>query len=159
MSVHEQFLTFAGVSFAVTVMALVIAASRGLAVRGRPLAYFLVGYGLIAAAFVIDSIFAPPLFMHGFIPGVGVGLVADALLLVALSSPVGLAVDPNLLRRSLMVMLFGLCALVAVALSVAVALAHPPANPSLRFAQGLAVGSAVGALVGLLGQLVPSKER
>jgi hypothetical protein len=37
------------------------------------------GYVFIGATFVIDAIAQPPLFMHGFIPGIGSGMIAIAL--------------------------------------------------------------------------------
>ncbi|MGZ3716381.1 MAG: hypothetical protein ACXVA4_13250 [Ktedonobacterales bacterium] len=34
---------------------------------------------LIGSAFIIDDILRPPLFVHGFVPGIGIGAITVAL--------------------------------------------------------------------------------
>lgn len=39
------------------------------------------GYLLIGAAFIVDAIAQPPLFVHGFVPGIGSGMIVVALVM------------------------------------------------------------------------------
>jgi hypothetical protein len=43
--------------------------------------WYVVGYAIIGITFIIDDRFDPPLFFHGFIPGIGIGMLLDVLIL------------------------------------------------------------------------------
>lgn len=43
------------------------------------LAFYTAGYGVIAAGLVFDSLVNPPLFVHGLVGGVGIGLLVACI--------------------------------------------------------------------------------
>jgi hypothetical protein len=152
MSVHEQFLTLAVGSFVATAWAVAWAFRRHFAARRWIVSYYATGYVIIAAAFILDEIFAPPLFIHGFVPGIGIALIVEALLLVA--SEALAQADAN--RYSAfevgIAALCGLSMLLIFAWFGVLLLAHISLGPSARFAYGMSAGIAVGALIGALGR-------
>lgn len=83
MSVHTQFIALALVGFALTAPALIVAWSYRLSERQLATALYLCGFALIAATLIVDPLAHPPLFYHGFFPGIGIGMAAVALVLVA----------------------------------------------------------------------------
>lgn len=83
MSVHAQFAALALAGFVVTVPVLVIAWVRRLPARRMATILYLVGFALIGATLILDPILRPPLFYHGFFPGIGIGAITVALALVA----------------------------------------------------------------------------
>lgn len=82
MSVHTGFLLAACVSALVTLPALVYAQHRRLPSRTLATWLYVTGYAAIAAALVLDPVLQPPLFVHGFVPGGGTGLILVGLALV-----------------------------------------------------------------------------
>jgi hypothetical protein len=54
---------------------LVLARRRRLRHRTSITALYAMGFGLIALTLLIDTIWNPPLFFHGFVPGIGIGLL------------------------------------------------------------------------------------
>jgi peptidoglycan/LPS O-acetylase OafA/YrhL len=85
VSVHAQFIALAVVGFALTAPALVAAWIMRLPDRRLATTLYLVGFALICATLIVDPILQPPLFYHGFFPGVGIGAIALALALVELA--------------------------------------------------------------------------
>lgn len=85
MSVHAQFIALALVGFALTAPALVAAWLMRLADRQLATALYTLGFALVSATLILDPIVRPPLFYHGFFPGIGIGCVALALALVYLA--------------------------------------------------------------------------
>ena len=85
MSVHAQFIALALVGFALTAPALVAAWLMRLADRQLATALYTLGFALVSATLILDPIIRPPLFYHGFFPGIGIGCVALALALVYLA--------------------------------------------------------------------------
>ena len=85
MSVHAQFIALALVGFALTAPALVAAWLMRLADRQLATALYMLGFALVSATLILDPIVRPPLFYHGFFPGIGIGCVALALALVYLA--------------------------------------------------------------------------
>lgn len=85
MSVHAQFIALALVGFALTAPALVAAWLMRLADRQLATALYTLGFALMSATLILDPIVRPPLFYHGFFPGIGIGCVALALALVYLA--------------------------------------------------------------------------
>lgn len=79
MTPHIQFLILACVSLAITVVAIVHAWRRRLRHRAFATVLYGGGYTLIGAAFIVDDILRPPLFVHGFVPGIGIGAIVVAL--------------------------------------------------------------------------------
>lgn len=53
----------------------VLARRRRLRHRSSITTLYAIGFGLIAMTLLIDTIWNPPLFFHGFVPGVGIGLL------------------------------------------------------------------------------------
>ncbi|HEX8730779.1 MAG TPA: hypothetical protein VF725_01855 [Ktedonobacterales bacterium] len=82
MSTHAQFVALTLAGLALTAPALVVAWRGRLPVRRLATTLYLVGFALIVATLIIDPILRPPLFYHGFVPGVGIGCVALALALI-----------------------------------------------------------------------------
>ncbi len=76
MSVHEQFTALAIAGLLVTFPAMVIAWRARLPSRALATALYGAGFVLIGATLVLDPILSPPLFYHGFFPGVGIGGIA-----------------------------------------------------------------------------------
>ena len=85
VSPHAQFTVLALLGCALTAPALSAAWRLRLADRCLASVFYLVGFGLIGATLALDPILQPPLFFHGFVPGIGIGAVAIALALVALA--------------------------------------------------------------------------
>ncbi len=81
MSTHIGFLLVALASLLVSAPMVALTWRYHLAYRGAITTYYVVGYSVIAAAFILDDIVAPPLFVHGFIPGVGVAQLLFSLAL------------------------------------------------------------------------------
>ena len=81
MSVHAQFVVMALVGLVVTLPAMVIAWVARLPSRKLATALYGAGFALIGATLVFDPILRPPLFYHGFFPGIGIGGIAVALAL------------------------------------------------------------------------------
>jgi hypothetical protein len=151
MSVHEQFLALAACSFVATVWAVTWAFMRQFTARWWIVSYYGIGYVIIAAAFMLDEIFAPPLFVHGFVPGIGSAFIVEALLLVATETCVKTIADRKIALWVGITALCGLSTLVALAWSGAMALARISTEPSARFMYGMLTGMSIGALVGALG--------
>lgn len=85
MSAHAQFTVLALLGCALTAPALVAAWRLRLADRCLATGFYLAGFVLIGATLALDPLLQPPLFFHGFVPGIGIGAVAIALALVALA--------------------------------------------------------------------------
>lgn len=83
MSTHTQFTLLALLGGALTAPALVAAWLLRLPDRQLATGYYGVGCALIAGALILDPIIQPPLFFHGFIPGIGIGAASIALALIA----------------------------------------------------------------------------
>lgn len=81
MSVHTEFIALAVASLALTFPAIVVAWVARLPSRKLVSALYGVGFALIAATLIVDSIVNPPLFYHGFFPGIGIGGIVIALAL------------------------------------------------------------------------------
>ncbi|MGZ3637451.1 MAG: hypothetical protein ACXVCO_06015 [Ktedonobacterales bacterium] len=79
MTPHIQFLILACVSLAITMLAIVHAWRKHLPHRVFATVLYSSGYMLIGSAFIIDDILRPPLFVHGFVPGIGIGAITVAL--------------------------------------------------------------------------------
>lgn len=82
MTPHIQFLLLACVSLAITMLAIIHAWRRRLQHRLFATVLYGGGYTLIGAAFIIDDILKPPLFVHGFVPGIGIGAIVVALAII-----------------------------------------------------------------------------
>lgn len=85
MSVHAQFVALALVGLALTAPALVAAWRLRLPDRQLATVLYTLGFALIGATLILDPILSPPLFYHGFFPGIGIGCAALALALVYLA--------------------------------------------------------------------------
>jgi hypothetical protein len=48
---------------------------RGLPHRTQITGLYAAGYSIIALALIVDAIYNPPLYLHGFTPGIGIGLL------------------------------------------------------------------------------------
>jgi hypothetical protein len=151
MTVHEQFLALAVGSFVATVWAVLWAFRRHFAARRWIASYYAAGYVIIAAAFILDEIFAPPLFLHGFIPGIGIALIAEALLLTASEAFARTDADRHAALWVGIIALCGLAVLLTLAWFGVVLLSHVSLGPSARFGYGMSAGIALGALIGALG--------
>lgn len=79
MTPHLQFLIIIVVALVVTLPWVVLAGLRGLRHREAIMTLYIAGFGLLAGTFIVDSIVNPPLFFHGFVPGIGIGLLIGAL--------------------------------------------------------------------------------
>lgn len=82
MTPHIQFLILACVSLVITGLAVVHAWRARLQHRVFATVLYGSGYTLIGAAFIIDDILRPPLFVHGFVPGIGIGAILVALAVI-----------------------------------------------------------------------------
>lgn len=82
MTPHVQFLILACVSLAITMLAIIYAWRRHMPHRVFATVLYGSGYMLIGAAFIIDDILRPPLFVHGFVPGIGIGAIMVALAII-----------------------------------------------------------------------------
>lgn len=87
MSVHAQFVALALVGFALTAPALIVAWRARMPGRRLVTGLYSLGFALIVATLILDPILSPPLFYHGFFPGIGIGCVALAVALVFLERP------------------------------------------------------------------------
>jgi hypothetical protein len=81
MSTHSGFALAAALSLVITLPSIVWTWRKRRPHRMLVLALYAAGYGLIAAALLLDPIVQPPLFVHGFVPGIGGGLIITALAL------------------------------------------------------------------------------
>jgi peptidoglycan/LPS O-acetylase OafA/YrhL len=81
VGVHAQFTALAVGGLIVTSPAIIIAWRARLPSRKLATALYAGGFALIGATLVLDPILNPPLFYHGFFPGVGVGGILIALAL------------------------------------------------------------------------------
>ncbi len=81
MSVHTEFTALAIAGLALTFPAIIIAWIARLPSRSLATALYGTGFVLIGATLIVDSILNPPLFYHGFFPGVGIGGIVIALAL------------------------------------------------------------------------------
>ncbi len=151
MSVHQQFLAVAAISFAATVWAVAWVLRRHFAARRWIVSYYAVGYVLIAAAFILDDIFAPPLFVHGFVPGIGIALITEALLLAAVETFTRTEADRHAALWVGIAALCGIPALLTLVGFAAQTLAQMSLGASARFAYGMSAGITLGALIGALG--------
>ena len=79
MSTHSGFALAAALSLAITLPVIIWSWRKQWPQRMPVLALYAGGYGLIAAALLLDPVVQPPLFLHGFVPGIGVGLIITAL--------------------------------------------------------------------------------
>lgn len=86
MSVHTQFIALALVGFALTAPLVVVAWLYRISDRQLATALYLCGFALITATLIIDPLARPPLFYHGFFPGIGIGLAAVSLARLALNA-------------------------------------------------------------------------
>lgn len=82
MSTHTGFLIAACFSVLMTLPAIVFARHRRLPSRALATWLYVAGYAGIAAALTLDPVVQPPLFVHGFVPGIGTGLILVALALL-----------------------------------------------------------------------------
>jgi peptidoglycan/LPS O-acetylase OafA/YrhL len=81
VSVHAQFTALAFAALALSSPAMVIAWRARLPSRRLATALYASGFTLIALTLILDPILNPPLFYHGFFPGVGIGGIVIALAL------------------------------------------------------------------------------
>lgn len=81
MSVHAQFTALALAALALSAPAMLIAWRARLPSRRLATALYATGFTLIALTLILDPILSPPLFYHGFFPGVGIGGIVIALAL------------------------------------------------------------------------------
>lgn len=81
MSVHIGFLVAGCASLAVSLPLIVRSWLRQLPSRRLASAYYAAGYLVMTAGYTLDSVTNPPLFVHGFIPGIGMALVLIGLAL------------------------------------------------------------------------------
>jgi hypothetical protein len=151
MTVHEQFLALAAISFVATVWVVAWALRRQFAARKWIVSYYAAGYVLIAAAFILDDIFAPPLFVHGFVPGIGIALIIEALLLAAAETFTRAEANRYAALWVGIAVLCGVSALFTLVGFAAQTLAQMSLGASARFAYGMSAGIALGALIGALG--------
>ncbi|HEX9036183.1 MAG TPA: hypothetical protein VF808_04250 [Ktedonobacterales bacterium] len=81
MTPHEQFTALAVAGLALTAPAIIIAWRARLPSRRLATTLYAAGFTLIALTLILDPILNPPLFYHGFFPGVGIGGIVIALAL------------------------------------------------------------------------------
>lgn len=79
MTPHAQFLIAALAALVVTSPYAVITPRLQKRYRRTIIALFTSGYALIGATFIVDDLLNPPLFFHGFVPGIGIGLILASL--------------------------------------------------------------------------------
>jgi hypothetical protein len=151
MTVHEQFLALAAGSFVATVWAVIWAFRRHFAACRWSASHYAAGYVFIAAAFILDEIFAPPLFIHGFVPGIGIALIVEALLLTASEAFARSGADRHAALWVGIIALCGLAVLLTLAWFGVLLLTQVSLGASARFAYGMSAGIALGALIGALG--------
>jgi hypothetical protein len=82
MSTHSGFVLVAVLSLVSTLPLLVFGWRRRSLHRELAVALYLAGYALIGATLLLDPVLQPPLFLHGFVPGMGAGLSVAALALI-----------------------------------------------------------------------------
>jgi hypothetical protein len=75
MSPHAQFLLADALAMPALAPVCALAWRRRLRHRTPITLLYSVGFGLIALTLLIDTIWNPPLFFHGFVPGIGIGLL------------------------------------------------------------------------------------
>lgn len=81
MSAHAQFIALAIAGLALTMPVIAGAWIVRLPCRRLASALYVSGFALIGATLILDPILSPPLFFHGFFPGIGIGGIAIALAL------------------------------------------------------------------------------
>ncbi len=81
MTVHIEFIALAVAGLALTFPAIIVAWIARLPSRALATALYGIGFFLIAATLIVDSIVNLPLFYHGFFPGIGIGGIIIALAL------------------------------------------------------------------------------
>lgn len=79
MTPHTQFFIAALAALVVTSPGIMATPRREARFRQTIIALFVSGYALIGATFIIDDLVNPPLFFHGFVPGIGIGLILASL--------------------------------------------------------------------------------
>ncbi|HEX6799687.1 MAG TPA: hypothetical protein VF116_18405 [Ktedonobacterales bacterium] len=82
MPVHVAFLIAGCASLVVSLPLIVRGWVRRVPNRRLASAYYTSGYLVMAAGYLLDSVSNPPLFVHGFVPGIGVALVVIGLALI-----------------------------------------------------------------------------
>lgn len=85
MSVHAQFTALALAGLALTAPGLVYAWRGRLRDRRLATTLYAAGCALIGATLLLDPLLSPPLFYHGFFPGIGIACVSLALALIYLA--------------------------------------------------------------------------
>jgi hypothetical protein len=75
VSAHTGFLIVAAISLALISPCLALAIMWRYEHRRLLAVLYALGYALIAQQFVVDEFTNPPLFFHGFGPGIGIGLL------------------------------------------------------------------------------------
>ena len=82
MSVHMGFTLLALGALLATSPLIIVAWLRRQAYRRLAIGLYVGGFTCIFATLLLDPILRPPLFYHGFFPGIGASCVAVALALV-----------------------------------------------------------------------------
>ena len=82
MSTHMQFTLLALAALIATLPVMIFASVHRLAFRSLAITFYTSGFALIGAALVLDPVIHPPLFYHGFIPGIGMAMIALGLAIV-----------------------------------------------------------------------------
>jgi hypothetical protein len=80
---HIVFLIAGCAFFTLTFPAILFGWVRRLPARRLAVTYYSAGYAIMATGYVLDTVTTPPLFVHGFVAGLGVAQVIIALVLVA----------------------------------------------------------------------------
>jgi hypothetical protein len=110
ISVHTQFFIAYVMAMLLTLPLFVLSVRRRLPHARLTVAAGLVGYGIIGLMLLIDSFVDPPLLFHGFIPGIGIGILLESLALFVQDLSVPAHSAPRILQdRWLLV--FGACSL------------------------------------------------
>lgn len=85
MSVHVGFLIAGCVSLLASLPIVVRGWVCGLPNRRAASLFYAAGYLILAAGYTLDSVINPPLFMHGFIAGIGAAQVIIGLALAVMA--------------------------------------------------------------------------
>jgi hypothetical protein len=81
VSPHTQFMMVDVAGMLVTSPLIMRAWLRALPHRAVIAGLYAAGYGIIALALIVDAVYNPPLYLHGFTPGIGIGLLLGSLAL------------------------------------------------------------------------------